>query len=341
MQSDGGLADVDDFSGSRAILSGPAGGVIGYALTGYDPAARIPVVGFDMGGTSTDVSRYAGSFDHVTESVTAGVIIQAPQLDINTVAAGGGSRLLFHNGMLAVGPESAGSDPGPSCYRKGGPLAITDANLVLGRLQSDFFPRIFGANRDEPLDTAAPLSLFQDMLREVVASGGNSCGISSVHELALGFLRVANEAMCRPIREMTSARGFDIRSHTLSGGDDGGDYYNVFDDAACDDACGDDTDDNPCPLPVFGGAGGQHACAIARSLGISKVFVHKYASVLSAYGLSGAELVEESQSPAATVLVRGGCAQAVSESMKLVADVLKELATTAGAFFARESENRC
>jgi 5-oxoprolinase (ATP-hydrolysing) len=218
MQSDGGLADVDDFSGSRAILSGPAGGVIGYALTGYDPATRTPVVGFDMGGTSTDVSRYAGSFDHVTESVTAGVIIQAPQLDINTVAAGGGSRLLFHNGMLVVGPESAGSDPGPSCYRKGGPLAITDANLVLGRLQPDYFPRIFGANRDEQLDAAAPLSLFQGMLSEVAASGQGSSGISSVHELALGFIRVANEAMSRPIREMTSARGFDIRSHVLSGG---------------------------------------------------------------------------------------------------------------------------
>jgi 5-oxoprolinase (ATP-hydrolysing) len=218
MQSDGGLADVDDFSGSRAILSGPAGGVIGYALTGYDSATRTPVVGFDMGGTSTDVSRYAGSFDHVTESVTAGVIIQAPQLDINTVAAGGGSRLLFHNGMLVVGPESAGSDPGPSCYRKGGPLAITDANLILGRLQPDYFPRIFGANRDEQLDAAAPLSLFQGMLSEVAASGQGSNGISSVHELALGFIRVANEAMCRPIREMTSARGFDIRSHVLSGG---------------------------------------------------------------------------------------------------------------------------
>jgi 5-oxoprolinase (ATP-hydrolysing) len=217
MQSDGGLADVDDFTGSRAILSGPAGGVIGYALTAFDTSTRIPVVGFDMGGTSTDVSRYAGSFDHVTESVTAGVIIQAPQLDINTVAAGGGSRLLFHNGMLAVGPESAGSDPGPSCYRKGGPLAITDANLILGRLQPDFFPRIFGSNRDEALDAAAPMSLFQEMLREVTTSSAGSESISTVHELALGFIRVANEAMCRPIREMTSARGFDIRSHVLSG----------------------------------------------------------------------------------------------------------------------------
>ena len=225
MQSDGGLAAFDDFTGSRAILSGPAGGVIGYALTGYDPSTGTPVVGFDMGGTSTDVSRYAGSFDHVTESVTAGVIIQAPQLDINTVAAGGGSRLLFHNGMLAVGPESAGSDPGPSCYRKGGPLAITDANLILGRIQPDFFPRIFGSKRDEPLDTAAPMSLFQNMLREVTASEVGSGGISTVNELALGFIRVANEAMCRPIREMTSARGFDIRSHVLSGSADA-DHYN-------------------------------------------------------------------------------------------------------------------
>lgn len=323
MQSDGGLADVDDFSGSRAILSGPAGGVIGYALTGYDPATCVPVVGFDMGGTSTDVSRYAGSFDHVTESVTAGVIIQAPQLDINTVAAGGGSRLLFHNGMLAVGPESAGSDPGPACYRKGGPLAITDANVVLGRIQPEYFPHIFGSNRDEPLDISAPLSLLQDMLRDVTASGAGAGGINSVQDLALGFIRVANEAMCRPIREMTSARGFDIRSHVLSGrspSDDARALYN---------SCG--RDDSHF-FAVFGGAGGQHACAIARSLGISKVFVHKYASVLSAYGLSGAELVEESQSPAAAVLVKGGGGAVESEAVERVGQVLKEIAVSAGVW---------
>lgn len=144
MQSDGGLAAVNDFSGHRAILSGPAGGVIGYARTVYDPARRQPVIGFDMGGTSTDVSRFDGRLEHVYESVTAGVVVQAPQLDINTVAAGGGSRLYFRSGMFVVGPDSAGAHPGPVCYRKSGPLAVTDANVVLGRIVPQFFPHIFG-----------------------------------------------------------------------------------------------------------------------------------------------------------------------------------------------------
>jgi 5-oxoprolinase (ATP-hydrolysing) len=141
MQSDGGLTPVQGFSGSRAILSGPAGGVVGYANT---TPAKSAVIGFDMGGTSTDVSRYAGELEHIFESVTGGVTIQAPQLDIVTVAAGGGSVLTFHSGLFYVGPESAGAHPGPACYRKNGPLAITDANLVLGRLLPQYFPCIFG-----------------------------------------------------------------------------------------------------------------------------------------------------------------------------------------------------
>ena len=143
MQSDGGLVDVDKFSGLRAILSGPAGGVVGYALTSYDPETKQPVIGFDMGGTSTDVSRYgSGRYEHVFETTTAGVTIQSPQLDINTVAAGGGSRLFFRNGLFVVGPESAGAHPGPACYRKGGPLTVTDSNLFLGRL----LPRLLSQN---------------------------------------------------------------------------------------------------------------------------------------------------------------------------------------------------
>lgn len=148
MQSDGGLVDVASFSGLRAILSGPAGGVVGYALTSYDSKTKIPVIGFDMGGTSTDVSRYGeGRYQHVFETTTAGVTIQSPQLDINTVAAGGGSRLFWKNGMFTVGPESASAHPGPACYRKGGPLTVTDANLVLGRLLPDFFPKILVLTR--------------------------------------------------------------------------------------------------------------------------------------------------------------------------------------------------
>ena len=152
MQSDGGLSPAEDFTGSRAILSGPAGGVVGYAMTTYNRETKKPVIGFDMGGTSTDVSRYGGEYDLTFETKTAGVRIRAPQLDIRTVAAGGGSRLFFDNGMFVVGPESAGAHPGPVCYRKNGYLTVTDANLILGRLQPDYFPKIFGDKEDQPLD---------------------------------------------------------------------------------------------------------------------------------------------------------------------------------------------
>lgn len=151
MQSDGGLTTMDFFRGARAILSGPAGGVVGYAVTG-SKETESPLIGFDMGGTSTDVSRFDGFYEHVIESITAGVTIQAPQLDINTVAAGGGSMLFFRSGLFVVGPESAGAHPAPTCYKKGGPLTITDANLMLGRLLPDYFPKIFGPNENESLD---------------------------------------------------------------------------------------------------------------------------------------------------------------------------------------------
>ncbi|KAJ3153725.1 hypothetical protein HDU86_005057 [Geranomyces michiganensis] len=263
MQSDGGLAPVQDFSGYRAMLSGPAGGVVGYAMTSFHKA---PVIGFDMGGTSTDVSRYNGSYEHVFESTTAGITIQAPQLDINTVAAGGGSRLFFRNGLFVVGPESAGANPGPACYRKGGPLTVTDANLLLGRLQPSHFPSIFGPTQSEPLDPNASRIAFQKLTAEV---NENLSKKMSVDEVAYGFLRVANEAMCRPIRALTQAKGHDVSDHVL--------------------AC-------------FGGAGGQHCCAVARALGIKKILVHRYSSVLSAYGIALADVVHEVQEPAAHVL---------------------------------------
>lgn len=265
MQSDGGLTRIDKFRASRAILSGPAGGVVGYAMTGSRDT-DMPLIGFDMGGTSTDVSRYSGSYEHVVESTTAGVTIQAPQLDINTVAAGGGSRLFFRSGLFVVGPESAGAHPGPACYKKGGPLTITDANLILGRLLPQYFPKIFGPNENEPLDYEAAEIKFKELIKEI------NCNLSeqgseksmSLEEVALGFVRVANEAMCRPIRALTQARGLDTSKHVLS---------------------------------CFGGAGGQHACAIARELGISKVLIHKYAGILSAYGMALADVVHEIQKP--------------------------------------------
>ncbi|XP_045505290.1 5-oxoprolinase [Colias croceus] len=269
MQSDGGLTPMDMFNGSRAILSGPAGGVVGYALTSYQRETNLPVIGFDMGGTSTDVSRYAGTLEHVHEATTAGVTIQAPQLDINTVAAGGGSALQFRSGLLAAGPQSAGAQPGPACYRKGGPLTVTDANLLLGRLLPEYFPKIFGPNENEALDKEATVTAFKKMAEEInsflMKDGAKEM---SLEEVAMGFIKVANEAMCRPIRALTTARGYDARAHAL--------------------AC-------------FGGAGGQHACSVAKQLGISTVLIHKYAGILSAYGMALADVVEETQQPCALV----------------------------------------
>ena len=186
MKSDGGLAPVNDFGGHQAILSGPAGGVVGYAKTTLGDR---PCIGFDMGGTSSDFSRYAGTWEHVFETVTAGVAIQAPQLDIHTVAAGGGSRLFLELGLFRVGPESARAHPGPVCYRKNGYLAVTDANVVLGRVVPKYFPNIFGPNEDEPLDVDGAKAAFEALTKRPEAAG------RSAAELAYGFWQVANEAM--------------------------------------------------------------------------------------------------------------------------------------------------
>ncbi|KAI7906358.1 Hydantoinase B/oxoprolinase-domain-containing protein [Cokeromyces recurvatus] len=264
MQSDGGLVPVNHFSGFRAILSGPAGGVVGYALTTFNQQNRVPIIGFDMGGTSTDVSRFDGHYEHVFETTTAGVTIQAPQLDINTVAAGGGSMLFFKNGMFVVGPESAGAHPGPACYRKGGPLAVSDANLFLGRLLPDYFPKIFGPNENESLDKEIVEKKFQELANEINASTPNEK--KSLDDIVYGFIKVANETMCRPIRALTEAKGHDTSNHTLA---------------------------------VFGGAGGQHACGIARNLGINKIVLYRHSSILSAFGLALADVVHEVQEPSA------------------------------------------
>ena len=207
MQSDGGLVGHKGFSGLRGILSGPAGGVVGFSKTSYIPDTKIPVVGFDMGGTSTDISRFGGVFEHVFETTTAGVTIQSPQLDINTVAAGGGSILAWRNGLLTVGPESASSHPGPACYRKGGPLTVTDANLFLGRLVPDFFPKIFGPHENESLDLEVTEKKFAALTDLINAETGKCM---RPEDVAYGFLDVANEAMCRPIRSLTEAKGYEI-----------------------------------------------------------------------------------------------------------------------------------
>ncbi|BBO90319.1 hydantoinase B/oxoprolinase family protein [Desulfosarcina ovata] len=294
MQSDGGLARADDFTGSRAILSGPAGGVVGYAMTTFSDSAGQPVIGFDMGGTSTDVSRFGGGYELAFETETAGVRIQAPQLQIKTVAAGGGSRLFFDNGMFLVGPESSGAHPGPVCYRKGGFLSVTDANLVLGRLQPDYFPHIFGLTEDQPLDLKAARDAMETLTQEINAytnrSGNNAM---TVEEVAMGFLRVANETMVRPIREISVMRGFDIKEHILA---------------------------------TFGGAGAQHACAIARSLGISKIFIHRFSGILSAYGIGLANVVAERQQPAAMVYGKSAYRKLQEQLAAIQADAERELA---------------
>lgn len=264
MQSDGGLVDFRQFSGLKAILSGPAAGVVGYATTSWDEEARVPIIGFDMGGTSTDVSRFDGHLDHTFSSSISGVSIQAPQLDINTVAAGGGSILSWKNGLFMVGPESASAHPGPACYRKGGPLTVTDANLFLGRLLPEYFPKIFGPNEDEPLDKDITRKLFEELTEQINSEHG--AAQLTPEQVALGFLKVADESMTRPIRNLTEARGFETSSHHLAS---------------------------------FGGAGGQHACNIAASLNISRIIIHKHSSILSAYGLALAEIVHEAQEPMA------------------------------------------
>jgi 5-oxoprolinase (ATP-hydrolysing) len=264
MQSDGGLVDASRFSGLKAILSGPAGGVVGYSRTCYNPENSIPLIGFDMGGTSTDVSRFGnGKFDHVFETTTAGVTIQSPQLDINTIAAGGGSILSFRNGLMQVGPESASSHPGPACYRKGGPLTVTDANLLLGRLVPEYFPKIFGKNENESLDIEITREKFK-ILADQINLAHENLDNKSPEEIAYGFIEVACESMARPIRQLTEAKGHIISSHRLVS---------------------------------FGGAGGQCAVQVATILGIKEVLIHRYSSVLSAYGMALADVVEESQEP--------------------------------------------
>lgn len=261
MQSDGGLCFWQNFSGLRAILSGPAGGVIGYAQSCYDKNTKEPLLGFDMGGTSTDVSRFQESYSHVFETETAEITLQVPQLDINTVAAGGGSILHWTNGLFAIGPDSAGAHPGPVCYRKGGPLTVTDANLFLGRLLPEYFPSIFGPDENEPLDYDATARAFIELTMKINSEENMDL---TPEEVASGFLRVANESMSRPIRSLTEGRGIRTVDHTLVS---------------------------------FGGAGGQHACDVADTLGIKKSAIHRFSSILSAYGIALGDLTHDVQLP--------------------------------------------
>ncbi|CAN5562663.1 hydantoinase B/oxoprolinase family protein [soil metagenome] len=254
MQSSGGLTGAGRFQGKDAVLSGPAGGIVGMVRTAL-AAGHERVVGFDMGGTSTDVSHYAGEFERAFETQVAGVRMRAPMMNIHTVAAGGGSILAFDGARLRVGPHSAGADPGPACYRRGGPLTVTDANVLLGKIQPRHFPSLFGPAGDEPLDGDAVRRQF-DALAAEVNLRASSQGPAAPESLASGFVRIAVANMANAIKRISVARGYDVTGYTLQS---------------------------------FGGAGGQHACLVADSLGMSRVFVHPLAGVLSAYGMGLAD----------------------------------------------------
>jgi 5-oxoprolinase (ATP-hydrolysing) len=266
MQSNGGLTDANTFSGKNAVLSGPAGGVVAYAHVGT-LAGLEKTIGFDMGGTSTDVSRFDGHYERRYETKVAGVRLKAPMMAIETVAAGGGSILRFDDGRLIVGPESAGAYPGPACYRNGGPATITDANLILGRIQPDFFPACFGDDSDLPLDRAAAEVRLNELAEQIEASTGNK---RSLQQVAAGFIQIANENMAKPIKEISVARGYDVQEYALVS---------------------------------FGGAGAQHACALSDRLGIKTVLIHRHAGVLSAYGMGLADSRATSTRPVHQILI--------------------------------------
>jgi 5-oxoprolinase (ATP-hydrolysing) len=288
MQSNGGLVDAARFQGKNSILSGPAGGIVGAAKV----AARAGinrVIGFDMGGTSTDVAHFAGEFERRFETEVAGVRICVPMMHIHTVAAGGGSICRFDGTRLRVGPESAGANPGPAAYRRDGPLTVTDCNVMLGRLPPDFFPKIFGPGGDLPLDKERVTEAFRELGAEIKARSGKSL---MVDELAAGFLRIAVENMANAIKKISVARGYDVTKYTLV---------------------------------TFGGAGGQHACAVADALQMERVLIHPLAGVLSAYGIGQAELRALRESSVELALTPEGLAEAEQALAGLEEDARREL----------------
>ncbi|CAG0995815.1 MAG: 5-oxoprolinase [Rhizobiaceae bacterium] len=254
MMSSGGLTDATLFQGKDALLSGPAGGVVGMVetakLAGFDK-----VIGFDMGGTSTDVAHYDGDYERAFDTEVAGVRVRAPMMRIHTVAAGGGSILHYEAGRFRVGPDSAGADPGPACYRRGGPLAVTDANVMLGKLQPDLFPAIFGPSQDQPLDVEAVREKFASLAAEI----GDGRSPEAVAE---GFVTIAVENMANAIKKISVQRGYDVTEYLLN---------------------------------CFGGAGGQHACLVADALGMGAILVHPFSGLLSAYGIGLASVFASRQ----------------------------------------------
>jgi 5-oxoprolinase (ATP-hydrolysing) len=253
MQSNGGLTDAGRFQGKDAILSGPAGGIVG-AVKSCEAIGLKQVIGFDMGGTSTDVAHYDGAYERVFETVVAGVRVRAPMMHIHTVAAGGGSICSFENGRFKVGPESAGANPGPASYRKGGPLTVTDCNVMLGRIQPEHFPHVFGPNGEQPLDRDVVVRAFGELADRIATETGTRLSPSAVAD---GFLAVAVDNMAQAIKSISVERGYDVSRYAMC---------------------------------CFGGAGGQHACRVADVLGMTKIVIHPFAGVLSAFGMGLADI---------------------------------------------------
>ncbi len=293
MQSNGGLTPAMKFRGRDCLLSGPAGGVVAAArssaLAGYNH-----VIGFDMGGTSTDVCHYDGLFERTSETDIQGVKIRTPMMAVHTVAAGGGSILTFDGERCRVGPQSAGANPGPVCYRRGGPLAVTDANLLLGRIQPKFFPAIFGINYDQPLDKEAVNKSFAALTKEIASAGLASEGaLSSAEHVAEGYLKIAVEIMASAVRKISTEKGHDLEGSALC---------------------------------AFGGAGGQHACQIADELNIKTVLLHPLAGVLSAFGIGIADTVEIAQSAVEEEFNSTTLAQIEKTKLELAAKATETLA---------------
>jgi 5-oxoprolinase (ATP-hydrolysing) len=284
MMSSGGLTAADLFQGKDAILSGPAGGVVGMAETGRE-AGFDKLIGFDMGGTSTDVSHYTGEYERAFETEVAGVRMRAPMMLIHTVAAGGGSILHFDGARFRVGPDSAAANPGPKCYRRGGPLAVTDANVMVGKLIPDFFPKIFGPERNLPLDAKAVRDAFSELARKV--------GEKSPEQVADGFIKIAVENMANAIKKISVQRGYDVTRYVLN---------------------------------CFGGAGGQHACLVADALGMTKVLIHPFSSLLSAYGMGLADIRAPRQQAIEEIFGGTALAALKREASRLGRDAKAEVA---------------
>jgi 5-oxoprolinase (ATP-hydrolysing) len=288
MQSSGGLTQAHRFQGKDAILSGPAGGIVGMAQTGQ-AAGHSRLIGFDMGGTSTDVSHFAGEYERAFDTEVGGVRVRAPMMSIHSIAAGGGSIIRFDGSRLRVGPESAGANPGPASYRRGGPLTVTDANVLLGRIQPEYFPRVFGPEANESLDAVAVEQRFGELAGRMSDETGRAI---SPDEVAAGALQIAVGSMANAVKRISVMRGYDVSGYTLQ---------------------------------CFGGAGGQHACRVADALGMSRVFIHPLAGVLSAYGMGLADQIAMRETAVEQELNAAGLRETRVLAARLQADAGAEL----------------